>query len=141
MIMTESVWLGAIFLKEEGGYQIVLRALNHYKKRLRTINSSPELSEAPMFVQVVQQEAMKTAPQIQNIIEQINEGLDDINSLNQLQNNVTFIEKSLNSYKSDLQKALSETHHYYVQLIPESKNYESDLALIENALQKIVQFS
>jgi hypothetical protein len=141
MIMTESVWLGAIFLKEEGGYQIVLRALNHYKKRLRTIHSSPELSEAPMFVQVVQQESMKTYPLIQNIIEQINEGLGDINSLNQLQNNIILIKKSLNSYKTDLQKALSETHHYYVQLIPESKKYESDLALIENALQKIVQFS
>jgi len=141
MIMTESVWLGAIFLKEEGGYQIVLRALNHYKKRLRTISSSPELSGASMFVQVIEQEAMKTYPLIQNIIKQINEGLDDVNSLNQLQNNVTLIEKSLNSYKTDLEKALSETHHYYVQLIPESKKYESDLALIENALQKIVQFS
>ena len=28
-----------------------------------------------------------------------------------------------------------------VQLIPESKKYESDLTLIENALQKIAQFS
>jgi len=139
--MAESIWLGAIFLKEEGGYQIVLRALNHYKKRLRTINASPELSGAPMFVQVVEQEAMKTFPKIKNIIEQINEGLNDINSLNQLQNDVTFIEKSLNSYKIDLEKALSETHQYYVQLIPESKKYKSDLALIENALQKIAQFS
>jgi len=139
--MAESIWLGAIFLKEEGGYQIVLRALNHYKKRLRTINTSPELSGAPMFVQVVEQEAMKTFPKIKNIIEQINEGLNDINSLNQLQNDVTFIEKSLNSYKIDLEKALSETHQYYVQLIPESKKYKSDLALIENALQKIAQFS
>jgi len=141
MIMINNVWLGAIFLKEEGGYQIVLRALYHYKKRLQTINSSPELSDAPMFVQIVQQEAMKTASKIQNIIEKINQSLNDINSLNQLQNDVTFIEKSLNSYEIDLQKALSETHQYYVQLIPESKKYEADLALIENALQKIAQFS
>ena len=60
--MTEKTWLGGIYLKEEGGYEIILRALNHYKKRLRTISSSPELSEAPMFVQVVEQEAMKTFP-------------------------------------------------------------------------------
>ena len=139
--MTDKIWLGGIFLKEEGGYQIVLRALNHYKKRLQTINSSPELSDAPMFVQVVQQEAMKTAPKIQNIIEKINAGLNDINSLNQLQSDAVFIEKSLNSYKTDLQKALSETHQYYVQLIPESKKYKSDLPLIDNALKQIATFS
>lgn len=139
--MNEKTWLGAIYLKEEGGYEIILRALNHYKKRLQTINSSPELSEAPMFVQVVQQEAMKNIPKIQNIIEQISNSLDDANSLNALQNDVSFMEKSLNSYKTDLQKALSNTHQYYIKLIPEANSYKPDLELIDYALQKITQFS
>ncbi len=138
--MTET-WLGGIFLKEEGGYEIVLRALNHYKKRLRTISSSPELSEAPMFVQVVEQEAMKTFPKIQNIIEQVNQCLTDTSSLNQLENEIPIIEKSLSSYKTDLQKALIGSHEYYTKLIPEANSHKADLKLIENALQKINQFS
>ena len=40
-----AVWLGGIFLKNEGGYEIVLRSLAHYKKRLRSIGESPELKE------------------------------------------------------------------------------------------------
>jgi len=41
-----AVWIGGIFLKDEGGYEIVSRSLAHYKKRLRTISESPELKEA-----------------------------------------------------------------------------------------------
>ena len=41
-----SVWMGGIFLKDEGGYEIVLKSLVHYKKRLQTIHASPELKEA-----------------------------------------------------------------------------------------------
>ena len=29
------VWMGGIFLKDEGGYEIVLKSLTHYKKRLQ----------------------------------------------------------------------------------------------------------
>ena len=34
--MSEKLWIGGIYLKEEGGYQIILRSLNHYKKRLQS---------------------------------------------------------------------------------------------------------
>ena len=44
--MSEKLWLGGIYLKEEGGYEIILSSLNHYKKRLQTIHASPELKEA-----------------------------------------------------------------------------------------------
>ncbi len=94
-----------------------------------------------MFVQVVEQEAMKTFPKIQDIIEKINQSLNDTNSLNQLQNEIPDIEKSLNSYKTDLQKALVGSNEYYTKLIPEASSLKADLALIENALQKINQFS
>ena len=50
-----SVWMGGIFLKDEGGYEIVLKSLVHYKKRLQTIHASPELKEAAaMFAPVLQ---------------------------------------------------------------------------------------
>ena len=44
--MADKVWLGGIFLKDEGGYEIILKSFAHYKKRLQTIGSSPELKEA-----------------------------------------------------------------------------------------------
>ena len=40
-----TVWIGGIFLKDEGGYEIVSRSLAHYKKRLRTINESQSFLE------------------------------------------------------------------------------------------------
>ena len=47
------VWMGGIFLKDEGGYEIVLKSLTHYKKRLQTNHQSPELKEASsMFATV-----------------------------------------------------------------------------------------
>ncbi len=44
--MSEKIWIGGIYLKDEGGYEIVLKSLQHYKKRLRSIEDSPELKEA-----------------------------------------------------------------------------------------------
>ena len=55
-----AVWIGGIFLKDEGGYEIVLRSLAHYKKRLRTISESPELKEAAaMFAPILVSQAQK----------------------------------------------------------------------------------
>ena len=63
--MVDKIWLGGIFLKNEGGYEIVLKSLSHYKKRLQTIGNSPELKEAAaMFAPVLQQQAVKTIPKI-----------------------------------------------------------------------------
>ena len=48
--MSEKIWLGGIYLKDEGGYEIILRSLIHYKKRLMTIDKSPEIKDsAAMF--------------------------------------------------------------------------------------------
>ena len=59
------VWMGGIFLKDEGGYEIVLKSLVHYKKRLQTIHASPELKEAAaMFAPVLQSQAQKRIPMI-----------------------------------------------------------------------------
>lgn len=139
--MTGSIWLGSIFLKDDGGYELVLRALNHYKKRLSKINASPELAEAPMFIQIVQQEAAKTIPQIKSIIDQINEALQKPELLSNLQKDVPMIVKALNSYNSDLQKALERKHQYYIGLIPNPENFKDDLFKIKNAIKKINEFS
>ena len=40
--MSKKIWIGGIYLKEEGGYKIILKSLIHYKKRLQTIHQSQE---------------------------------------------------------------------------------------------------
>jgi len=66
--MSEKSWIGGIYLKEEGGYEIILACLNHYKKRLQTIGSSPELKEAAaMFAPLLQSTARKKIPIIDEV--------------------------------------------------------------------------
>ena len=84
--MAEKTWLGRIYFKDEGGYEIVLKSLNHYKNRLKTLSNSPELKEAAaMFAPVLNQQAMKTIPVIDETIKKIQDSLNDIESINNLQ--------------------------------------------------------
>ena len=70
--MSEKSWIGGIYLKEEGGYQIILKSLVHYKKRLQTIHASPELKEAAaMFAPVLQSQAKKRIPIIEEVKEKM----------------------------------------------------------------------
>ena len=70
--MTKKIWLGGIYLKDQGGYEIILKSLIHYKKRLQTIHASPELKEAAaMFAPVLQSQAKKRIPMIENAKEKI----------------------------------------------------------------------
>jgi len=135
------VWLGGLYLKEEGGYDIVLRALNHYKKRLKSIGHSPELRDASMFAQIVQQEAMKTGPLIEPTINKIKNGLEDPTVLNELQSDIPLFEKALNCYYSDIQKAKTNSDKFYSELVPDSNVAASNLVKIKIALAKISQFS
>lgn len=139
--MSQKAWLGGIYLKEEGGYEIVLRALNHYKKRLKSIGRSPELQGAAMFAQVVQQEAKKTGPLVDQTINKIKNGLENPDSLNELQADIPVFEKALGCYQSDIQKAQSESDAFYSELIPDLKVALSDLQKIKTALSRLSEFS
>ena len=55
----------ALYVHGEGGYAPIMRALKHYKLRLRTI----ELENAAMFVQILQQESAKTLPAVDTLLE------------------------------------------------------------------------
>ena len=71
-----SVWMGGIFLKDEGGYEIVLRSLAHYKKRLRSIGESPELKEAAaMFAPILESQAQKRYPMVIGAMKKIEQML------------------------------------------------------------------
>ena len=133
------IWLGPIFIKNEGGYEILTRSLKHYKKRLRNIASTPELQDAPMFRQVVEQEAMKTYPQIDVLIKKINQSLTNTDKLLELKHDISLLEKSLSSYFSDLKKAMQENNEFYSNLIADV-NYEEELSRVKTALEKIKEF-
>ncbi len=139
--MSEKVWLGGIYLKDEGGYEIVLRSLLHYKKRLMTVDKSPEIKDsAAMFGGILKQAAIKTMPKINEIIKIIKDGLPDVQTLNTLKENIPFLQKALASYEADIQKAQDTGHEYYLNLIGDLPLVKDDINLIKIAKSKINEF-
>lgn len=140
--MAEKIWLGGIYIKDEGGYKIILKSLNHYKNRLKTLNDSPELKEsAAMFASVLNQQARKTVPKINEMIEKIQNNLDSMQNVNKLQEDVPFLEKALTCYESDIQKAEDRGCEYFVKLVGDMMQGRKDLEIIKNSLKKLNQFS
>jgi len=139
--MVEKMWLGRIYFKDEGGYEIVLKSLNHYKNRLKTLSNSPELKEAAaMFAPVLNQQAMKTIPKIDETIKKIQDSLNNIESINNLQEDIPFLEKALTCYESDIHKAEDTGYEYFVKLVGDMVQARKDLETIKIALKKINQF-
>lgn len=140
--MAEKIWLGGIYLKDEGGYEIILRALKHYKKRLMKIDKSPELKDsAAMFGGILRQAAIKTIPVIDEITKQIQTSLVNPQESSMLSQHVPILEKALISYETDIQKAQDTGHEYYLSLIGDLPKIKNDLELIKIAQLKIKQFS
>ena len=140
--MTEKIWLGGIYVKDEGGYEIILKSLNHYKNRLKTLNDSPELKEsAAMFASVLNQQARKIVPKINEVIEKIYSGLNNIEDMNALEEEKRFLEKALSCYESDIHKAEDTGHEYFVKLVGDMEQGRKDLKTIKTALEKINHFS
>ena len=140
--MSDKIWLGAIYLKDEGGYEIILKSLNHYKKRLKTLGSSPELKDSSaMFGSLLQQEAMKTIPKIDEVIKKIQDSLSDTSLLYSLSEDRSFLAKALACYEADIKKAQDTGHEYFLKLVGSLPLVKNDLEIIKNALDKINQFS
>jgi len=140
--MTEKIWIGGIYLKDEGGYEIVLKSLQHYKKRLRSIEDSPELKEAAaMFGPLLIQQAMKTYPKVIEIIKKIQNSIGDNKTVINLEEDVSFLEQALSCYESDIHKAQKSEHEYFTKLIENLEASKKDLDVIKIALEKIKQYS
>ena len=140
--MADKVWLGGIFLKNEGGYEIVLKSFAHYKKRLQTIGSSPELKEAAaMFAPVLQQQAVKIVPQIDVTVSKIQDALSDSIPVDSLADDVPLIQKALECYQSDIEKAETTGHEYFQKLLGDITRAKQDSTIIAQAIDKIKQVS
>ena len=140
--MVDKIWLGGIFLKNEGGYEIVLKSLAHYKKRLQTIGNSPELKEAAaMFAPVLQQQAVKTIPKIDETVSKIQSVLSDEIPIGSLADDAQFLQRALECYQSDIEKAENTGHEYFIELLGDLPEAVNDSPIIAQAIEKIRQFS
>ena len=140
--MVDKIWIGGIFLKNEGGYEIVLKSLSHYKKRLQTIGNSPELKEAAaMFAPVLQQQAVKIVPQIDVTVSKIHDALSDSIPVDSLADDVSLMQRALECYQSDIEKGETTGHEYFQKLLGDITRAKQDSAIIAQAIDKIKQVS
>jgi len=140
--MVDKIWLGGIFLKNEGGYEIILKSLSHYKKRLQTIGNSPELKEAAaMFAPVLQQQAAKTIPKIDETVSKIQDVLSDSKPIDSLADDAQFLQRALECYQSDIEKAENTGHEYFMKLLGDLPTAKKDTETIIHAIERIKQFS
>ena len=140
--MTKKIWLGGIYLKDQGGYEIILKSLIHYKKRLQTIHASPELKEAAaMFAPVLQSQAKKRIPMIEKVKEKIEKFLLNLTTCESLEEDLEILQKALECRKSDIKKAENAPDEYFIKLLGDSQESKKDLEPIENALTKIKEYS
>ena len=140
--MTKKIWLGGIYIKDQGGYEIILKSLIHYKKRLQTIHASPELKEAAaMFAPVLQSQAKKRIPMIENVKQKIEKFLLNLTTGESLEEDLEILQKALECRKSDIEKAENTPDEYFIKLLGDAQESKKDLEPIENALTKIKEYS
>ena len=133
--MSQKIWLGGIYLRDEGGYELVLRSLKHYKKRLKNIRKSPEIKDAPMFATIIEQEAIKAFQGADLLILKINEALLKPEMLQTLESELPLMQKAMDCYFSDIQKVGSDS--FYSELILDKMTALQDLKSIQDSLQKL----
>jgi len=108
--MSSKNWLGGIYLRQ-GGYNIVLRALDYYKNKVDNVGSDPQMEEGK-----------KTSKKIQVVTKIIQVGLNDPKLIQQIQFEIPIIQKALNSYKTDIEKIVKNMEERYSETFDEPKN-------------------
>ena len=94
-----------------------------------------------MFAPILNQQAMKTIPKIDEVIQKIQNNLVDIQLVNKLSEDIPFLEKALSCYEADIHKAENTGHEYFVKLVGNMAVAKNDLKIIKIALDKIKQYS
>ena len=140
--MPEKLWIGGIYLKEEGGYEIILKSLIHYRKRLQTIHESPELKEAAaMFAPILQSTARKKMPIIAEAEKKIYQFLLNLIPTQSIEENLEILQKALECRKADIEKAEDTGAEYFISLLGDVAEARKDLNIIQKAFTKINQYS
>lgn len=136
--MPDTAWTGSIFIRDEGGFELIMRALNHYNRRLRRISASPEIAGAgAMFGSVLGAEAARTVPLLGPIAGRLRAGLADPAALAAVEGDIGIIEKAMVCYKADAAKAADGAHAYYAGLVEGNAHYRGDVDAIDGAIARL----
>lgn len=131
------VWEGKKFIAQKEGKEVIISALNHYKKRLSTIELDQSVKEmGASFGMIFKQEAQKNLKVINPLIQKISsESIDD-----SLQDSIPILEKALSCYHADILKIEKTRIENCSELFDEPKNLKEQLPLVNNALEIINSF-
>ncbi len=131
--MEGGAWTGSIFLRDEGGYAVVLRALRHYRRRLAGIGASPEVKGAPVFGRVVVDAASRAGPRADDLLGRLPRCLADPEETRSLEEFVPLMRSALAAYASSLSKAAAGEGYYAGLLsaepVPEGEEGEARAAI------------
>ena len=140
-------WLGSIYVKDEGGYAVVLRALRHYARRLASIGASPELSgeggAGGAFAQIISHEASRTGPLVVDLARRLPAMLAEEGGARRLEPDVPLIKRALESYRADLARAADPAADAYYRGLVARASPQPDgdePARVETALRRIGQY-
>ena len=134
----DRAWLGQIFIGDEGGFDVIMRALDHYGRRLRHVLGSPEIAgAAAMLGSILQSESARTARRLGPIADRLRAGLTDASVLAGLEGDVDTIERAMACYRSDCRKAAGGAHPYYAGLVEGNAHYMQDLAVLDDCIRKL----
>ena len=131
------IWEGKKFITQGTGKEIIINALNHYKRRLETIESDETVKEMGMSLMMIfKQEAQKNLQKINLVMNKLSDGVDET-----IQDDIPILEKALNCYHADILKIEKTMIENCYELFDEPKNLKNQLPLIKDALDKINKFS
>ena len=94
-----------------------------------------------MFTPVLQSQAKKRIPMINEVKEKVKQSLLNTIPAQSLEQNLEILVKALECYKADIEKAEDTGIEYFVKLFGDVHEARNDLESIKNALIKIKQHS
>ena len=94
-----------------------------------------------MFAPVLQGQAQKRLPMIDDTRKRIEQVLQDSIPVKSLEEDLEIMEKALECRKSDIEKAQDTGKEYFVKLIGDLQEAAKDLDSLQNALVKIKEYS
>ena len=94
-----------------------------------------------MFAPVLQSQAKKRIPMIENVKEKIEKFLLNLSTCESLEEDLEIVQKALECRKSDIEKAENTPDEYFIKLLGDAQESKKDLEPIENALTKIKEYS
>ena len=94
-----------------------------------------------MFAPVLQGQAQKRIPMIDETRQRIEQMLQDSIPAQSLEQDLEILEKALECRQADIEKALDTGKEYFMKLLGDLQEAAKDLEPIKNALVKIKQYS